>query len=185
MAKLPMYRDRGLTIPHEFLARTIEPDLCEHCAIGKPTLTHTSTTHSRSLIKGRLWYFDVSGGGELSPSLVNGNKYCCMFADSCTRMYFDFYTKDVKDKAILKILHLFSEQVLIPLQREVDEFTFLRSDQGQLNTKGVRAYCRRGSIINQYTYPYHPEMNGFVERSFRSTKELARCMMNAAGLPYP
>ena len=65
-----------------------------------------------------------------------------MFADSCTRMYFDFYTKDVTDKAILKDLHLFSEQILVPLQREVDEFTFLRSDQGQLNTKGVRIYCR-------------------------------------------
>jgi hypothetical protein len=37
----------------------------------------------------------------------------------------------------------------MPLQRENDTFTFLRSDNGQLDTHGVRAYCRKKSIFNQ------------------------------------
>ena len=34
----------------------------------------------------------------------------------------------------------------------------------------MRADCRRGSIINQYAHPYHPEMNVFVERSLGRPK---------------
>ena len=73
----------------------------------------------------------------------------------------------------------------MPLQRENDTLTFLRSDNGQLDTHGVRAYCRKKSIFNQYTHPYHPNMLGFVERSFRSVKDLSRCMLQGANLPDP
>jgi hypothetical protein len=88
MAKMPLYRDRGLLIPTAFLHNMIDEDLCDACALGKPTLDNSFDTHYRSTTKGQLWYVDVSGGGHLTPSLKYGNKYMYLFADSATRMYF-------------------------------------------------------------------------------------------------
>ena len=147
MAKLPLYRDRGLVIPDEFIARQQEPDLCDTCALAKPTRTLIYNTQSRSDVKGKMWFFDVSCGGDLSPSLKYGNKYCFMFADSCTRMYFAYYDKKVDDASVLKILKRFASEVLSTLQREDDEFIFIRSDNGQMNSNGVRAYCRKRDIF--------------------------------------
>ena len=66
-----------------------------------------------------------------------------------------------------------------------DEIIFIQSDNGELNTEKVRAFTRKGGIFQRFIHPYHPNMNGFVERAFRSMKELARCMMLHAGLPDP
>ena len=35
-----------------------------------PTSSHKHTTQQRAKIKGNIWYFDVSEGGNLTPSLV-------------------------------------------------------------------------------------------------------------------
>ena len=113
MAKLDLYRDRGLNIPPEYLKRDQEPDLCDTCALAKPTRTLTYTPQTRSDIKGKMWYFDVSGGGDLVPSLKDGNRYCFMFADSCTRMYFDYYAKEVNDASVLHILKRFASEVYL------------------------------------------------------------------------
>jgi hypothetical protein len=32
-------------------------------------------------------------------------------------------------------------------------------------------------ILYIYTHPYHPNINDFIERSFRSVKDLTRCMI--------
>ena len=104
MAKQKLYSDRGLILPENLLKLNIEEDLCDSCAKGKPTFSHKFVPHTRSSIKGKLWYFDVSGGGLIQPSLVNGNIYKMVFADSCTRMYFPYYTKKRDDATVLKIL---------------------------------------------------------------------------------
>ena len=101
-----------------FLLPEKDPDLCEACALGKPTRDMAYTPQTRSPIKGALWYFDVSGGGDVTPSLKSNNRYILMFADSNTRMYFDYYTKRVDDKTIMRILKEFSEKHIVPLQRE-------------------------------------------------------------------
>jgi hypothetical protein len=61
----------------------------------------------------------------------------------------------------------------------------LQSDNGQLDTNEVKAWMRKGRAINRFGSPYHPNMNGFVERAFGSTNALARCMLVDAGLPDP
>ena len=71
----------------------------------------------------------------------------------------------------------------MPLQRENYSFVFLRSDS--FDTHDMHAYCRKKGVFNQYTHPYHPSMLGFVERSFRSVKDLSRCMLQGANLPDP
>jgi hypothetical protein len=101
-------------------------------------------------------------------------------------MYFPYYTKRVNDRTILKVLHQFREDVLSFLTfDDTDEITFFQSDNGQLDTDKVKSWMRKGKAITRFTSPYHPNMNGFVERSFGSTNALARSMMAAAGLPDP
>ena len=40
-------------------------------------------------------------------------------------------------------------------------------------------------MYSRFSLPYHHFTNGFVERAFRSINDLARCMLEAAGLPEP
>jgi hypothetical protein len=112
MARVDIYQDRGLKLPAELLRTDPNEDLCEACALGKPTFSFDYIPHHRSKIKGKLWYFDVSGGGNLTPSLVNKNRYIYMFADSFLRMYFVYYTQKVNDNTTLRVLHQFREEVL-------------------------------------------------------------------------
>ena len=107
-----------------------------------------------------------------------------LFADSATRMYFKFYTKRVDDIMTLKVLNLFYNEVLILLP-VIDEFRFIQSDNGQLDTNQVKGWIRKNRMFSRFTPPYHHFANGFVERAFRSIYDLARCMMESAGLPEP
>jgi hypothetical protein len=79
----------------------------------------------------------------------------------------------------------FEEDVLSTLDLDADEITFMQSDNGQLNSTGVKSWLRKRRIFSKFISPYHPNMNGFVERAFRSIKDLSRCMLSAAGLPDP
>jgi hypothetical protein len=101
-------------------------------------------------------------------------------------MYFVYYTKEYNDVTTLRVLKLFEVEVLSFLTfDDKEEITFIQSDCGQLDTIQVKSWMRKGRKIIRFSSAYHPNMNGFVERSFGSTNALARSMMAAAGLPDP
>jgi len=185
MAKSDLYKDRGLKLPDNLLKHDAEEDLCECCAIGKPTLSTSHLRHKRSDIKGKLWYTDVSGGGNRVPSLFSGNTYMWIFVDSCTRMYFTYYTKAKDEATTIKILKEHMSNAAFMTLKENDDVIFFQSDNGEMDTKGVRSYLMRSGAIQRFTNPYHPEMNGMAERAFRTINELSTSMMVHAGLPDP
>ncbi|NDF27778.1 MAG: transposase, partial [Nitrosopumilaceae archaeon] len=152
--------------------------------MGKPTFSFAYTPQYRSTEKGKLWYFDVSGGGDIAPSLLYGNRYTYLFTDSFSRIYFTYFTKEVNDRTTLLVLNIFAEQVLTMLP-ESDDMRFIQSDNGQIDSNNVKGWIRQKRLMNRFIHPYHPNMNGFAERAFRSIKDLARCMMHHAGLPEP
>jgi len=81
---------------------------------------------------------------------------------------------------------MFNTEVLATLRIEIaDEIIFIQSDNGQLDTTNVKAYIRRHGVYQRFTLPYHHNMNGFIERAFRSMNDMARSMMIHAGLPDP
>jgi hypothetical protein len=186
MSRTPIYQERGLRLPEKFTKSDREPDLCDTCARAKPTFSHTFTPQTRSKIRGKLWYFDVSGGGNLTPSLIEGNIYVYCFADSYSRKYFEYFTKNKDYSTTLRILDQFHKEVLLRVKLDIgNEMIFIQSDNGELNTEGVQAFTIREGIFQKFIHPYHPNMNGFIERAFRSMKDLARCMLLHAGLPDP
>ena len=185
MAKQKLYSDRGLKLPENLLKLNVEEDLCDSCAKGKPTISHKFIRHTRSEIKGKLWYFDVSGGGLIEPSLVYGNIYMMMFADSCTRMYWPYFTKRKDDKTILKILQKHYDEVILFCNLGEEEIIFYQSDNGELDTSGVKTWMKTKHALQRFTSPYSSSMNGMAERSFRSVRDLGLSMTMHAGLPPP
>ena len=129
--------------------------LCDACALGKHTFSYAYVPQHRSLIKGKFWLFDVSGGGEIAPSLIYKNRYkFLLFVDSCIRMYFVYYyyTKNVdEDKTFINILKLFETEVLTTVTKDYDEITFIQSDNGQLLAKGVKTCSRQRNIYARFT----------------------------------
>ena len=98
------------------------------------------------------------------------------------------YEKGDDKNHFFKILQKFDNDVVLKFIRtEItdDEIIFIQSDNGELNIDEVSAFTRAGGIFQRFIHTYHPNMNGFVERAFRSIKELAHCMMLHAGLPDP
>jgi len=82
MARSLTYKERGLILPEALIKKDPDEDLCDSCALGKPTFSFAYVPQFRSETKAKLWYMDVSGGGNLSPSLVYGNKFMFHIADS-------------------------------------------------------------------------------------------------------
>jgi hypothetical protein len=187
MSRTPIYQERGFRLPEKFTKSDREPDLCDTCARAKPTFSHTFTPQTRSKIRGKLWYFDISGGGNLIPSLIDGNIYVYCFADSFSRKYFEYFAKNKDNKTTLRILNQFNSEILSRVRLDIgnDDIIFIQSNNGELNTAGVTAFTRSGGIFQKFIHPYHPNMNGFIERAFRSMKDLGRCIMLHAGLPEP
>jgi hypothetical protein len=48
MARTNVYIERGLKIPEEFLRKIGDADLCESCALGKPTFSHSYVPQMRA-----------------------------------------------------------------------------------------------------------------------------------------
>jgi hypothetical protein len=165
MAKMPLYRERGLKIPKSILDMKHDEDLCDECALSKPTFSNAFDFKLRSEIKGQLWYVDVSGGGHLTPSVKYGNKYIYLFVDSCTRMYFKYFSKRVDDKTTLKILDLFYNEVLSYLPH-TDEFRFIQSDNGQLDTNQVKGWIRRNKIYSEFPHAAKVATKFFIVSRF-------------------
>uniref|UniRef100_H3H749 Integrase catalytic domain-containing protein n=1 Tax=Phytophthora ramorum TaxID=164328 RepID=H3H749_PHYRM len=60
----------------------------------------------------------------------------------------------------------------------------LRSDNGGEYTSGAMAkFCADHGIVQKFTPPYTPQLNGVAERMNRMLVECARCMLEHAGLP--
>ena len=113
MARSPIYRDRGLIVPAKLLRHDPEPDLCPACAQGKPTIRRSHARRPRATKKGALWFFDVSGGGNRVPSLIDKNVYMYLFVDSFSRKYFPYYTKKKDDQTAMAVMRKHFEEATI------------------------------------------------------------------------
>ena len=48
MGRTKVYLDRGLKLPEEFLRNLGDEDLCESCALGKPTFSFSYVSQTRA-----------------------------------------------------------------------------------------------------------------------------------------
>ena len=77
------------------------------------------------------------------------------------------------------------DEVIYLVCEDSDEIIFFQSDNGKLDTKADKTWMVLAKILQRFTSAYSSSMNGFVERVFRSVRDLALSMIMAALLPEP
>ncbi|KAL7996846.1 putative integrase, catalytic core, ribonuclease H-like superfamily [Plasmopara halstedii] len=54
---------------------------------------------------------------------------------------------------------------------------------GEYSSRELAKFCQRRGIVQKFTPPYTPQLNGVAERMDRTLVECARCMLEHAKLP--
>lgn len=145
---------------------------CEPCALGKiskksvPKTTDTRATEPL----GRV-FTDVAGPFQES---IGGCRYAISFIDDYSRF------------AVIKFMRGKSE-ALPCFEEYINQYGVpkrLRSDNGGEYTGAkFEQFCKDRGVHREYTVPETPEQNGVAERYFRTSVEMARCLLLESKLP--
>ena len=152
-------------------------ELCGGCALGKQTrVQFQSATTDRAKTLLEVVHSDVCG--PMRTSTFGGMKYFVTFVDDKSRhcaVYLMRNKSEVYDK--------FVQFVKLAENQTDSRIKVLRSDNGgeYKSTKFVK-FCADRGIIQKFTPPYTPELNGVAERMNRTLVECARCMLEHAGM---
>ena len=90
---------------------------CEHCLLANSTRSHSHPPRSRAEEPGLLWYTNVAGGGQCTPSIVYGYIYRTVWVESTTQLKVVMYNDHKNDAAKAKNTQFWIQRVL-PLFRK-------------------------------------------------------------------
>ena len=181
MTKFPQYEDAGFIIdkiPGNYQ--------CDHCGTTKFLQHHNHPLSSRHPKPGLLWYTDVAGGGQRTPSLVDECTIRYIFIESTFHIRVSLYSKKKDDSETLRHTEFFITRVLPLFRKDPNDkalLVFLRSDNGEMASSKVQQRLARAGIVSEFTCPYTPEQNGVAERLNRTIDNMAATMLTMARLP--
>ncbi|KAF1328946.1 Gag-pol polyprotein, partial [Globisporangium splendens] len=152
-------------------------ELCGGCALGKQTrVSFQSTTPERAKNVLDVVHSDVCG--PMQTSTFSDKRYFVTFIDDKSRFCVVFLLRS-KSEALDK----FVQFVKFAETQTGRRVKVLRSDNGgEYVSNKFAAFCRDRGIVQQFTPPYTPQLNGVAERMNRTLVESARCMLEHAGL---
>ncbi|KAF1332521.1 reverse transcriptase, partial [Globisporangium splendens] len=152
-------------------------ELCSGCALGKQTrVNFQSTAPERAKNMLDVVHSDVCG--PMQTATFSDKRYFVMFIDDKSRFCVVFLLRS-KSEVLDKFVQ-FVKFADIQTGRRVK---VLRSDNGgEYVSNKFAAFCRNRGIVQQFTPPYTPQLNGVAERMNRTLVESARCMIERAGL---
>uniref|UniRef100_A0AAV1UQ06 Integrase catalytic domain-containing protein n=1 Tax=Peronospora matthiolae TaxID=2874970 RepID=A0AAV1UQ06_9STRA len=152
-------------------------ELCNGCALGKQTrVSFQSTTRKPANDLLDVVHSDVCG--PMQTSTFSNKRYFVTFIDDKSR-FCTVYLIHSKSEVLDKFMQ-FTKFAETHTGRRIK---MLRSDNGgEYVSNKFAAFCRNKGIIQQFTPPYTPQLNGVAERMNRTLVESARCMIEHAGL---
>ncbi|KAF1316242.1 Integrase catalytic core protein, partial [Globisporangium splendens] len=156
-------------------------ELCDGCAIGKQTRAsfHDSTkVRSNSLLD--IVHSDVCG--PMQTPTFSGKRYFATFIDDKPR-YCVVYLMQSKSEVFDKFVQ-FVQFVKFGETQTGRRVKVLRCDNGgEYKSAKMSKFCADRGIVQQFTPPYTPQLNGVAERMNRTLVECARCMLEHAKMP--
>ena len=152
-------------------------ELCNGCALGKQTrVSFQSTAPERAKNVLDVVHSDVCG--PMQTSTFSDKRYFVTFIDDKSRFCVVFLLRSKSE-----VLDKFVQFVKFAETQTGKRVKVLRSDNGgEYVSNKFAAFCRDRGIVQQFTPPYTPQLNGVAERMNRTLVESARCMLEHAGL---
>jgi hypothetical protein len=153
---------------------------CDACGLAKTTRVSFKGTIVTNLTIGSVWQTDVSG--KWFPSLQS-NVYAIGFIERMSRKLFIYFSNSKDVYAQTKDL-LESEIPKLRTRHNLRDF-IIHSDVGEFQSEKIRSLVRTFGGEIQKGSAYTPEHSCFIERAWRTIKEMASTMIIAAGLSEP
>jgi hypothetical protein len=155
---------------------------CDTCEVSKHA--HQSfprQAEHRATAPFELVHTDVV---SVEQESLGGARYAVLFTDELTR-WRHIYFMSAKSET-LACLQRFQKDVSGLLRgMRIQHFRIwgLRSDNGgEYTGHDIQAYCQAQGIHQTFCGPHAPQQNGIAERSWRTVMEMARCLIEEAGL---
>lgn len=149
---------------------------CEACVHAKQCRQPFNESSTRATKPGELIHYDICG--PMSVESYGGAKMMAVFVDDYSGLLF---VKPLAAKS--KILEAIQE-VIAEIKAAGHEVRRTRSDNAaEFHSAEMRKLMRKHSIVQEFSAPEAPQMNGRAERQNRTVVEMARAMLTAADLP--
>uniref|UniRef100_H3GUW4 Integrase catalytic domain-containing protein n=1 Tax=Phytophthora ramorum TaxID=164328 RepID=H3GUW4_PHYRM len=152
-------------------------ELCDGCALGKQTrVSYMKSSPNRAKHVLEVVHSDVCG--SMQTPTFGGKRYFVAFIDDKSHFCVVYLLRNKSEVAAK-----FAEFVAFAETQTGKRVQTLRSDNGGEYTSGAMAkFCADRGIVQKFTPPYTPQLNGVAERMNRTLVECARCMLEHAGL---
>ena len=157
-------------------------ELCDGCSLGKQTRAHFMKS-SPSSTKDVLEEIHSDVCGPMETPTFGGKRYFVTFIDDKSHFCVVYLLRN-KSEVTAKFAEFvaFAETQTGNRVRTL-RVKALRSDNGGEYTSAEMAkFCSKRGIVQKFTPPYTPQLNGVAERMNRTLVECARCMLEHAGL---
>ena len=152
-------------------------EFCEGCALGKQTrVSYMPKSPNRASMLLEVIHSDVCG--PMKTPTFSGKRYFVTFIDEYSH-YCVVYLLQNKFEVASK----FAQFVALAETQTGKRVKTLRSDNGgEYTSNTMSKFCADHGIVQKFTPPYTPQLNGVAERMNRTLVESARCMMEHAEL---
>uniref|UniRef100_A0AAV1V3B1 Polyprotein n=1 Tax=Peronospora matthiolae TaxID=2874970 RepID=A0AAV1V3B1_9STRA len=152
-------------------------EFCKGCALGKQSrVSYMPKSPDRARMLLEVIHSDVCG--PMKTPTFSGKRYFVTFIDEYSH-YCVVYLLQNKSEVATK----FAQFVALAETQTGKRVKTLRSDNGgEYTSRSMSKFCADHGIMQKFTPPYTPQLNGVAERMNRTLVESARCMMEHAEL---
>lgn len=148
---------------------------CEHCVKGKMARLGLKSRVRKAKRPGEVVYTDVCG--PLAVSSIGGAKYFVTFSDEYSGHR---YVRGLRRKSEVHDTFVLYQKWF---ERQFNcQIKTLYSDHGG-EFEALNGYLLENGIQDEYSAAYTPQQNRVAERHNRTLMDMARSMMDQAGLP--
>ncbi|KAD2393226.1 hypothetical protein E3N88_40203 [Mikania micrantha] len=153
-------------------------DICVSCKKGKQTKQSHKLKKFHS-IKVPLELLHMDLFGPVNRKSIAGDQYCLVITDEYSRYSWVFFLKEKSET--FDCIQVLVTKLESLYKLKIRQFC---TDNGtEFKNHNMETFCNARGIVQQFSAPYVPQMNGVAERKNRTLIEAARTMLADSSLP--